>query len=356
MPELHERVVVNQLNVVSSPDDEPKSGSQQDCELELDVPNVLPPEMAHNRILYGAPGTGKSHRIDDNLNTYFPKPDHRQRITFHPDYTYTQFLGSYRPVPVYRNTEDVLLAADKETSVGNHEPLIDYQFVAGPFLRMLVRALTYPTHSFVLVIEELNRANAPAVFGEVFQLLDRGPDGTGKFSVELAPDARDYMRARGLSGRVQLPSNFYIWATMNSADQGVLPLDAAFKRRWSFEYMPLDENNAATESWKIALKFLHTPLNWNDFRKNINAYLASRGVAEDRLLGPFFMREEEMSNEDAFVNKILLYLREDVVRHNPELLFRGGVADLGYGALARSYQAGQNIFIDGISFGFTKGD
>jgi hypothetical protein len=136
---------------------------------------------------------------------------------------------------------------------------------------------------------------------------------------------------------------------MNSADQGVMPLDAAFKRRWTFEYLRLNASEAVTASWRIHLKFLGGSVPWNTFRAAINAHLSKRGIPEDRLLGPFFMRREELENEQAFRNKLLLYLRDDVVRHNPEALFRG--LSLSYGALAEAYDRGDSIFAEEIDFG-----
>lgn len=349
MEELHERVLVNQLDIKSSPDGEPadEAGSVKDT--DLGAPNPIPADLPRNRIIYGAPGTGKSHKLQGDISAHFQAAGLSERITFHPDYTYSQFVGSYRPTPLYRDGASELLAADKVTQVGTKEPLIDYQFVPGPFLRMLVRALKHPEHSFVLVIEELNRANAPAVFGEVFQLLDRGADGEGKFEVRLPSEALEYLRAQGITQDIRLPKNLYLWATMNSADQGVLPLDAAFKRRWSFEYQALNAEEAVTAAWTISLKFLTQPVGWNAFRKAINDHLLGRDVPEDRLLGPFFMRQEELADESAFKNKLLLYLRDDVVRHNPDALFAG--ASLTYGALAEAYASGQNIFADEILFG-----
>ena len=347
MEELHERITVSQATLESSPDGEPDE-AKGPVEEDVGAPNEVPASLVRNRIVYGAPGTGKSHRIDAQVRAHFGQAGLHERVTFHPDFTYAQFVGAYRPVPLYRLADVDLVAADKVTSAGRHEPVIDYRFVPGPFLRMLTRALRYPEHSFVLVIEELNRANAPAVFGEAFQLLDRDESGEGKFSVDLPPDARDFMRAQGLAGAVRLPRNLYLWATMNSADQGVLPLDAAFKRRWSFEYVPLDAGEGATEAWEIQLRFLTAPIRWNHFRRVVNAHLTLRDVAEDRLLGPFFMRRDEMAGGDAFVNKLLLYLRDDVLRHNPEALFRG--TSRTYGALVRSYQDGENIFVDEVKF------
>ena len=347
MGELHERITVDQATLESSPDGEQGEDAELSDEV-LGAPNEVPVHLVRNRIVYGAPGTGKSHRIDAEVQTHFGHVGLYERITFHPDFTYAQFVGAYRPVPLYRLADADLIAADKVTSAGRHEPVIDYQFVPGPFLRMLTRALRHPKHSFVLVIEELNRANAPAVFGEVFQLLDRDDSGEGKFSVELPPDARDFMRAQGLTSAIRLPRNLYLWATMNSADQGVLPLDAAFKRRWSFQYVPLDAREDVTRTWELQLRFMSKPIKWNDFRRAVNAHLTRRDVAEDRLLGPFFMRRDEMSSSDAFVNKLLLYLRDDVLRHSPEALFRG--PSLTYGALVQSYYAGNNIFVEEVSF------
>lgn len=353
MRDLHDRVTVDPALIKASLDGEPEetaeSGGSDPIE-KLDIPtNLVDAELPRNRILYGAPGTGKSHRLDDEVNRFFGHEALHERVTFHPDYTYGQLVGAYRPVPLYREGPNSLLAADKVTDAGKHEPLIDYAFVPGPFLRLLVRALKNPEHNFVLVIEELNRANAPAVFGEVFQLLDRDSHGVGKFPVMMPTEARDFLRSHGLAASVRLPANLYLWATMNSADQGVMPLDAAFKRRWSFEYVPLNASEDVTAGWTIYLNFLGGSVPWNAFRAVINDHLRKREIPEDRLLGPFFMRQEELQSGQAFTNKLLLYLRDDVVRHNPEALFRG--ASLSYGALAEAYQKGDPIFAEGIDFG-----
>ena len=320
MRDLHDRVVVDQNRITSSPDGEPAAAEAVDQGDEVAMPpNAVPIELPRNRILYGAPGTGKSHNLNEEVNKYFADESLHERVTFHPDYTYGQLVGAYRPVPIYRATSGSLLAADKVTDAGNHEPLIDYAFVPGPFLRLLVCALKNPDHNFVLVIEELNRANAPAVFGEVFQLLDRDSSGEGKFSVAMPTETQDYLRSNGLPASVRLPANLYLWATMNSADQGVMPLDAAFKRRWTFEYVPLNASESVTADWKIHLNFLGGSVSWNAFRLAINDHLRKREIPEDRLLGPFFMRREELESGQAFRNKLLLYLRDDVVRHNPGL-------------------------------------
>lgn len=345
---LHERVVVDQALIQASLDGEPKSPVSLD--IAVDVPeNPIAQPLSRNRILYGAPGTGKSFRLNAQVSEFFNSEKLYERVTFHPDYTYGQFVGTYRPIPRYRESAAPMLAADKLTEVESLEPVIDYVFVPGPFLRLLVKALKNPKHNFALVIEELNRANAPAVFGEVFQLLDRDSAGEGTFAVCMPTEAQDYLRSNGLDPSVRLPANLYLWATMNSADQGVMPLDAAFKRRWTFEYVPLDQDQDKTADWQIHLNFLSGNVLWNNFRATVNSHLRTRGVPEDRLIGPFFMRKDELESGQAFKNKLLLYLRDDVVRHNPENLFRGNAPS--YGALVDAYDRGEEIFAEGVDFG-----
>ena len=345
---LHETVVVSEELIQSDPEDteDPETTGN---DKQLPQSNFVPEDIPHNRIVYGAPGTGKSHRVEEDLKTYFPSSDLYERTTFYPDTTNGIFVGEYRPVPVYRRGSDNLIGADRKTLQDDLEPIIDYRFVPGPFLRTLVRAIKRPAHNFALVIEEINRAHASAVFGEIFQLLDRGDDGTGKFSVALTPAAEDYLLSQGLATPIRIPKNLYLWATMNSADQGVLPMDAAFRRRWSLEYVGIDEGEAAVEDWQISLKFRSTPMKWNVLRKAINEHLQKEGVAEDRLIGPFFMTQKELASGNAFENKLLQYLRDDVVRSAPSKLFSG--ESLTYGALVASYRSGRTIFVPGVNLG-----
>ncbi|RGP41524.1 Type-2 restriction enzyme BsuMI component YdiS [Altererythrobacter insulae] len=325
-------------------------GDEADEETPDALPqNEVPADLPHNRIFYGAPGTGKSHNLNAELEAHFPNESFFERTTFYPDYTSGTFMGAYRPTPIYREAEGDFLEADKTSTARNLEPLIDYRFVPGPFLNLLSRALANPGHNYCLVIEEINRANASAVFADAFQLLDRDENGVGKFTVTLAPEAQDYLVSQGHVGPVRLPANMYIWATMNSADQGVLPLDSAFKRRWTMEYVGLDDGEGVVGDWDIKLAFLENPIKWNAFRKVINAHLSRQGITEDRLLGPFFMTKKELARDSAFENKLLQYLREDVVNSAPSKLFAGGSST--FGSLVKSYRAGENIFVPEISFG-----
>ncbi|TCU52341.1 dynein-related subfamily AAA family protein [Novosphingobium sp. PhB57] len=312
--------------------------------------NAIQDDLPHNRIFYGAPGTGKSHNLKSGLERYFPDKELFERTTFFPEYTSGMFMGAYRPTPIYRAAEGQFFQADQKQPAPSLEPIIDYRHMPGPFLRLLAKALSHPEHNFCLVIEELNRANASAVFADAFQMLDRDDDGTGKYEVTLPQEAQDYLATHGHLGPVWIPSNMYIWATMNSADQGVFPMDSAFKRRWSMEYLGIDDGEEVVKDWEMSLPFITTgPIKWNKFRKAINIHLARQGIAEDRLIGPFFMTRKDLAKPKAFEDKIIQYLRDDVMRTAPGKLFAGEAKS--FGALVSAYRRGENIFVQDIKFG-----
>ena len=307
------------------------------------IENTVP----RNKIIYGAPGTGKSYELRDQASNIGFEEDNIIRITFHPNYSYQQFVGSYKPSPIYKNILQEgaeLYGSDKATKledIDNKEPLIDYRFVAGPLMKQLVYALKNPDKNYLLIIEEINRASVSAVFGDVFQLLDRKSDGSSEYSITFNEEAMSFLRANGiLFTEIKLPNNFFIWATMNSADQGVMPLDAAFKRRWAFEYLPLNEKQSKVADSNI--RFQGKDFNWNSFRKQINDRLKELGIVEDKLIGPFFMNSNELSDENSVKNKLLLYLRDDVVRHNPESLFKKRT----YSDIIEMYSKRENIFVN----------
>lgn len=341
---LHEHIVSSQ-NITS-----PQSDEDELLRDKFDIPtNLIDDDLPHNRIFYGAPGTGKSHNLKADLEQYFPHKSLYERTTFFPDYTSGMFMGAYRPTPIYRAADGEFFEADQKRAAPNLEPIIDYRHVPGPFLRLLAKALRQPQHNFCLVIEEINRANASAVFADAFQMLDRDENGTGKYTVTLPSEAQDYLVTHGHSGPVAIPSNMYVWATMNSADQGVFPLDSAFKRRWSMEYLGLDEGEEFIKDWEMRLSFLPNPIKWNTFRKAINSHLARQGIAEDRLLGPFFVTKKDLTKSKAFEDKIIQYLRDDVMRTAPSKLF-GGEAK-SFGGLISAYRRGENIFVQDVDFG-----
>ena len=258
-----------------------------------------------NIIYFGAPGTGKSYNLnkdkDDLLKDF---PQNYERVTFHPDYSYANFVGTYKPVP--------------------DEDSITYKYVPGPLMRILKKAFDNPSEPYLLIIEEINRANVAAVFGDVFQLLDRTEEYESEYPIEASEDMKTYLNKI----KIILPSNLFIWATMNSADQGVFPMDTAFKRRWDFKYFSINHNENLIENTYVNIN--NKKLNWNDIRKQINAELLSYKLNEDKLLGPFFAFNEYMNEEipiedfkDIFKNKIIMYLFEDAARSRRNELFRG---------------------------------
>lgn len=300
-----------------------------------------------NRIVFGAPGTGKSHQIKKDCNEILKNTDGTyERVTFHPDYTYSQFVGTYKPV------------SEGDT--------IKYRYVPGPFMRILVDAYksgrTDNPQPHVLVIEEINRAKVAAVFGDVFQLLDRDDDGVSEYEIQTSEDIRKYL-ASELGGepekysKIKLPNNMFIWATMNSADQGVYPMDTAFKRRWNFEYIGIDENED-----KVRGKFSAGGdiIEWNSLRKAINAKLSVEcRVNEDKLMGPFFISKQNMktvSDSDdtikdnisfikIFKSKVLMYLYEDAAKQCKQKLFSGCEDTTKYSAVCSKFdEIGIKIF------------
>lgn len=261
-----------------------------------------------------------------------------ERVTFHPNYSYSQFVGTYKPMKSKLNQED-----------------ITYEYVPGPFMRVYVNAKRNPEKNFLLLIEEINRANVAAVFGDVFQLLDRKNDGTSQYPISASEDQKNYLESCGINeDEIAIPSNMYIWATMNSADQGVLPMDAAFKRRWDFEYLDVDNEAAVNQIKDIEIPISRDgkkTVKWNEFRTQLNDKLSDIGVNEDKLLGPFFMSKKSLDNAmndpekfvELFESKVIMYLFEDVVKMQPAKLFTTGTRR--YSKLCKEFEdKGMEIF------------
>ncbi|EPY7705173.1 AAA domain-containing protein [Bacillus paranthracis] len=294
--------------------------------VKLVPPHKITENVPRNRIVSGAPGTGKSSILNDKAKRLFQYTDHIKRVTFYPRYSYSHFVGSYKPIPMYKETDITIYKANMiETFEYNLEPIIDYQFEPGPLIELYCLAKKHPDTDFLLIIEEINRANPAEVFGDFFQLLDRNDQGESKYSITINPAIMNYIKANifGFNEiEIKIPSNLYIWATMNNGDQGIQPMDTAFKRRWNFEYIGIDDNEQMIVDWELNIKCLGRKVFWNKLRKLINKYLLSASFSEDKLLGPFFLHKHELEIEDIFTDKILYYLKEDVLRYNPGILFR----------------------------------
>lgn len=327
-------------------------------------------DFPRNRILFGAPGTGKSftlngdrkellygdRNVDENTIDRSLYGEY-ERVTFHPDYSYANFVGTYKPVPC-------------KDSDG--KDAITYSYVPGPFMRTYVKALqnsrTDAPKPFLLVIEEINRANVAAVFGDVFQLLDRGDDEVSEYPIQASEDIKKYL-AGELGGNpddyaeIRIPDNMFIWATMNSADQGVFPMDTAFKRRWDFTYLGIDDSEAGIVGKKVILGQgeYRRIVEWNALRKAINNELLTYKVNEDKLMGPYFISKKDLPEGEIidtavfariFKNKVIMYLFDDAAKQKRITLFGGcdEKAKNQYSKICREFDTkGVYIFCEGIS-------
>ena len=305
-------------------------------------------------IYYGAPGTGKSHEIKEKT-----KGEAVVRTTFHPDSDYSTFVGAYKPTMDDVDAKVVPVVLGESGTVFNKnegtykEKRIVYQFVMQAFLKAYLGAWKKYAEADgnevdpqFLIIEEINRGNCAQIFGDLFQLLDRGDNGFSEYPIEADNDLqreierafiehKDYMLKEGVkinaegavkdytsnygatlsediqSGRVLLlPSNLYIWATMNTSDQSLFPIDSAFKRRWDWKYMPIEN---AEKGWKI--KVNGNEYDWYKFLDAINKEVLGLTHSEDKQLGYFFAKAKDgIIDAETLVNKVYFYLWTDVFK------------------------------------------
>ena len=260
------------------------------------------------QIFYGAPGTGKSHEI-----TLLTEGDEVIRTTFHPDSDYSTFVGAYKPTM----KENVISKNGVETK----EEQIVYRFVPQAFTKAYTAAWN-TTEVVFLIIEEINRGNCAQIFGDLFQLLDR-KDGLSEYPVDADSDLADHIRKElTLSPRIDfpegvkegkklvLPSNLFIWATMNTSDQSLFPIDSAFKRRWDWKYMPIENEG---KNWKIIVN--QHEYDWWDFLVAINKEVFDLTHSEDKQLGYFFAKAKDNTiDAETLVNKVYFYLWTDVFK------------------------------------------
>lgn len=404
-------------------------------------------DFAMNRIIFGAPGTGKSYTINKEAKLLIGEDNETdyERVTFHPDYSYANFVGTYKPVMVGKGRQfsadpdtdyvvsvlndkgksaqekydmlferfrgdgltrlPVLLglytdeifktrkqdgtdAAGDNSVERNHGrairkyvKLIDgqeeagdiaYEYVPGPFMRVYVNALknarTDNPKPYLLIIEEINRANVAAVFGDVFQLLDRNDDNVSEYPIQASEDIKKYL-AKELGGtpddytKIRIPDNMFIWATMNSADQGVFPMDTAFKRRWDFTYLGIDDSDTDIRGKYVEVGSKYKQrIEWNSLRKAINDFLAAEKINEDKQLGPYFISMDIVVPADdgntidskrfcnVFKHKVLMYLFDDAAKQKRMKLFGGFHGDaLRYSEICKEFdEQGIGIFNSSI--------
>lgn len=276
--------------------------------------NVYPLQQ----IFYGAPGTGKSHKIKEN--EWVKNAEEKKlvfRTTFHPDSDYSTFVGAYKPTmkPV----------ADKYKAVAGKDEEITYSFVPQAFLQSYVAAWKNQDEKVFLIIEEINRGNCAQIFGDLFQLLDRDENGVSEYKIKADADIRTYLAdvlgkdSDGIKdGELCLPKNLYIWATMNTSDQSLFPIDSAFKRRWDWEYEPIKYSN---KEWKIEID--NNKYSWTSFQKKVNDRIFRDLSSEDKMLGDYFVNPRDgIISEKLLLNKILFYLWNDVCKDGDGDIFK----------------------------------
>lgn len=294
----------------------------------LDEPEALIPDETkrlkggENVIVYGVPGAGKSHLVKDEYLNGDEHEEYYERLVFHPDYTYSDFVGQIMPI------------VDKDKNV-------TYDFIPGPFTRILKKAYHDPEHKYSLVIEEINRGNAAAIFGDIFQLLDRKTDGESDYRITNKDIARVVYGEKYSDKKIYIPSNMSIICTMNTSDQNVFTLDTAFQRRW---VMRLVSNSFEGDTSGIgSVEILDAGLTWEQFCETINNEILDKSQAlsssEDKRLGTHFVRAEDLKydpNENSsdqnirikaqhqnrlFAEKVIKYLWDDVYKYDRSSLF-----------------------------------
>lgn len=342
---------------------------------------TLNDSITNQIIYYGAPGTGKSHKIKEKLAKV--SKENIFRTTFHPDSDYSTFVGAYKPSTdkpedkLYNKEEliskltelkeqgvtyapqkfgaqywyslkqltlqdkkDILAACemsdnytvefDKGIAVGEEllkkskESRIIYKFIPQAFLNAYMRAYS-TTDKVYLIIEEINRGNCAQIFGDLFQLLDRDENGVSEYCIKADADLRAYLEEElGADsdaikdGELCLPSNLYIYATMNTSDQSLFPIDSAFKRRWDWEYEPIKYKNT---NWIIDIN--GNKYSWVSFQREINKRIYDATSSEDKMLGDYFVNPSDgIVTEKILLNKILFYLWNDVCKDGEGDIFK----------------------------------
>lgn len=280
------------------------------------------PSLAHQLILFGSPGTGKSHRVDSDLKPRLRDPVAIKTV-FHPEYTYGDFMGKLLPLT-------------------NAAGRVEYRYYCGHFLKALAQALAFEAcgveRDVLLVIDEINRGNSAAIFGTAFQLLDRDKEGWSSYPVDISEmeqcailrlmGTEQVTRGSGANtvvtwqmkgrdftgfptnGQIKLPPNLYIIGTMNTSDESIYYMDSAFKRRWAWEYVPV-------EGAQLVMDGTMTEIEWKAFVGKLNSFIRSQAAhirkVEDKQIGFYFIRAKEgqISNTE-IQNKLMFFLWDTV--------------------------------------------
>ena len=268
--------------------------------------------LIKQKILFGAPGTGKSHKINALRKEFGAK---EFKTVFHPDSDYSTFVGAYKP----------MMQGDK----------VRYAFVPQVFTKAYTHAWNNPEELVLLTIEEINRGNCAQIFGDLFQCLDRNASGASEYAIDAEYDLTEYLKetldnqaimnsvfqenyqAENAYSKIALPPNLLIYATMNTSDQSLFPMDSAFKRRWDWEYVPINYE----EAMKMTIQLDETTAyNWGDFITKINEKIYVITQGEDKQLGNYFVKtsNKEAISLDVFRSKVMFYLWSEIFKEENE--------------------------------------
>lgn len=305
-------------------DNRPYSGTDIPDQNENEI--TADNKLADNFLLYGVPGCGKSFYVEKHYESKVEE-GFTIRVVFHPDYTYSDFVGQVMPI---------LKTIPNEQ--GEDEKKLQYEFVPGPFTQILHTAYLEPEKQCLLIIEELNRGNAPAIFGEIFQLLDRKDNGESKYGIYNADIAKyaygGLPENQGIAINVianksiKLPPNLTIVATMNTSDQNVFTMDTAFQRRWQMKHIPNRFTGESLDEKTINHVAKHLPnseISWGAFAQTVNRKMHTAnlgfGGTEDKSLGVYFATDNDLDDAERFAEKVLKYLWDDAFKLGRKVLF-----------------------------------
>lgn len=320
-------------------DNRPYSGTDIPDQNENEI--TADNKLADNFLLYGVPGCGKSFYVEKHYESKVEE-GFTIRVVFHPDYTYSDFVGQVMPI---------LKTIPNEQ--GEDEKKLQYEFVPGPFTKILHTAYLEPEKQCLLIIEELNRGNAPAIFGEIFQLLDRNDNGESKYGIYNADIAKyaytDLTKYDGWQEEavakesIKLPPNLTIVATMNTSDQNVFTMDTAFQRRWQMKHIPNRFTGECLNEKTINHVAKHLPnseISWGVFAQTINKKMHTAnlgfGGTEDKSLGVYFATDNDLDDAERFAEKVLKYLWDDAFKLGRKELFND--CSQGLSAVIEAYE------------------
>jgi hypothetical protein len=310
--------------------------------VSLEVKNSTPIKAGENIIFYGAPGTGKSFRIQELIGDV--PEEFKERVTFHPEYDHSSFIGGYRPV-----------------SEGD---IVKYKFVPQIFTDIYIKSWKDLDRVYYLIIEEINRGNCAEIFGILFQLLDR----KANYSITPPKDLKEYLE-KALSGndgikdgKMCLPPNLHIYATMNTSDQSLFPMDSAFKRRWAWEYMPIcyeerTEDGRINDSYYYKVMFTDGAFfEWVHFIKAVNLIIRSNpNLGLDKCLGNYFIQAtDSVISINEFINKVLFYLWMDVFKDEEISIFQNGLSYEDFFPIATNGKNNLILLLNSLSLDLIK--